>query len=156
VLADGRTCRRTDKWGTTTFKSQRIHFDCGPLGGDTVGVVGALTAGPDGFLVAQKALIAWREGESGTRPVEATPAKVSEVRLADALTCRAAGTGATLAFEGRRVTYTCGVKDGETVALLGDLEPVEGGFRVIRGRIAHSEAGFVLRSSDAILVTAPH
>jgi hypothetical protein len=155
VLADGRTCSRTDKWGTTTFKGQRLHFDCGLWGGDTVGMVGALTAGPEGFLGAQKAVIAWRESEAAARPIETTSAKASEVRLADALTCRAAGTGATPAFEGRRVTYTCGVKDGETVALLGDLEPVEGGFRIVRGRIGHSETGFVLRSSDAILVTAP-
>ena len=47
------------------------------------------------------------------------------------------------------------MKDGDTVALLGDLEAVEGGFRIVRARIAHGESGFTLRSSETILVTAP-
>ena len=56
---------------------------------------------------------------------------------------------------GRRASFTCGMKDGETVALLGDLEPAEGGFRILRARIAHGEKGFTLGSSDPILVSAP-
>jgi hypothetical protein len=47
------------------------------------------------------------------------------------------------------------MKDGETVALLGDLEPAEGGFRILRARIAHGEKGFTLVSSGPILVSAP-
>ena len=47
------------------------------------------------------------------------------------------------------------MKDGETVALLGDFEPVEGGFLIVRARIAHGEAGFVLRSAEPILVKGP-
>ncbi|HYN02197.1 MAG TPA: hypothetical protein VE359_07115, partial [Vicinamibacteria bacterium] len=65
------------------------------------------------------------------------------------------GKGATLAFEGQRATYTCGMKDGDTVALLGDLAAAEGGFRIVRARIAGGESGFTLRSSEPILVTAP-
>lgn len=156
TLPDGRTCQRTGKRDTTTFQGQRVNFDCGRRGGDTVALVGALTFGPEGLLTAQKALIEWREsGMSAPGPIETTPAQVSEVALSDALTCRRVRTGAALAFEGRRVNYSCGTKDGETVALLGDPEPVEGGFRIVRARIAQGEAGFVLRSLETIVVAAP-
>jgi hypothetical protein len=63
--------------------------------------------------------------------------------------------GATLAFGGRRANYTCGMKDGDTVVLLGDVEPAEDGFRIVRARIAHGEQGFALVSSESILVSVP-
>jgi uncharacterized membrane protein len=150
ALPDGRECRSTGKRPTTNFRGQRVNFDCGLWGGDTVGLIGPVTVGADGLLVAQKAVIEWRESGNRQRDPEPTPARVSEIALADGLTCRFAGEGATLAFEGRRASFTCGMKDGDTVTLLGELEPVEGGFR-----IAHGESGFTLRSSGPILVTAP-
>ena len=89
------------------------------------------------------------------RKAEPALARASEIALADGLTCRFAGKGATLAFEGRRASFTCGMKDGDTVALLGDLEAVEGGFRIVRARIAQGARGSRSRSSEPILVTAP-
>ena len=85
-------------------------------------------------------------------PVLARPA---EIALLDGLTCRQAGRGATLAFEGRRASFTCGMKDGDTIALLGDLEAAEGGFRIVRARITQGAQGFALASSEPIFVTAP-
>jgi uncharacterized membrane protein len=155
ALPDGRECRSTGKGATITFRGQRVNFDCGRSGGDTLGLVGPLTVGPEGLLAAQKAVIEWRESGNAPRTVETTPARVSEVALGDGLACRLSGMGATLAFEGRRASYTCGMKDGDTVVLLGDLEPGEGGFQIVRARIAHGESGFSLRSSETILVAAP-
>jgi uncharacterized membrane protein len=155
TLPDGRVCRSTGKRATMTFRGQRVDFDCGRWEGDTLGLVGPLTVGTEGLLGAQKAVIEWRDGENPPREIEMTPAQASEIALADGFLCRFAGMGATLAFEGRRATYTCGMKDGDTVALLGDLEPAKGGFRIVRARIAHGETGFTLRSSETILVTSP-
>ena len=155
ALPDGRECRSTAKRKTTNYRGQRVNFDCGLWGGDTVGLIGPVTVGADGLLVAQKAVIEWRESGNLPREVETTSARVSEIALGDGLTCRFAGLGATLAFGGRRASYTCGMKDGDTVTLLGELEPVEGGFRIVRARIVHGEIGFTLRSSEPILVTAP-
>ena len=155
TLPDERLCRSTGKGATMTFRGQRVNFDCGRWGGDTVGLVGPLTVGDGGLLTAQKAVIDWRESGSAPHPIETTAVRVSEIALADGLTCRFAGKGATLAFEGRRASFTCGMKDGDTVTLLGELEPVEGGFRIVRARIAHGEGGFTLRSSETIFVTAP-
>ena len=89
------------------------------------------------------------------RKAEPALARASEIALADGLTCRFGGKGATLAFEGRRASFTCGMKDGNTVALLGDLEGVEGGFRILKARITHGAQGFTLVSSEPMLVTAP-
>jgi uncharacterized membrane protein len=157
ALPDGRVCQRVRKQPipTPVYNAQRVNFDCGFEGGDTVALIGPLEMGSEGLLSARKALIEWRDGLAAPRPVETTAARVSEVALADGLTCRYAGTGATLAFEGRRASYTCGMKDGDTVALLGDFEPVEGGFRIVRARIAQGDAGFVLRSLETIVVTGP-
>jgi uncharacterized membrane protein len=158
VLPDGRACQRTGTrpTPTPTYNGQRVNFDCGRRGGDTVALVGPLTPGSEGLLAARKAVIEWREGGLNVPPpIETTVARVSEVALADDLTCRLAGADVTLAFEGRRAQFTCGMKDGETVALLGDFEPVEGGFFIVRARIAQIDAGFVLRSSESILVTGP-
>ena len=46
------------------------------------------------------------------------------------------------------------MKDGDTIALLGDLEAAEGGFRIVRARITQGAQGFTLASSEPILVTA--
>jgi hypothetical protein len=155
ALPDGTVCRSAGEGATLAFEGRRLSFDCGLAGVDRAGLLGPLAGGPGDLLTAQRAEIAWNEGLASLRRVEPVGARVSEIALADGLVCRHAGTGVTLAFEGRRASYTCGMKDGDTVALLGELEPVEGGFRIVRARIAHGESGFTLRSSEPILVTAP-
>jgi hypothetical protein len=131
-------------------------FGCGSANGQNLWIVGPLQVAPDGLLAAGKTVTEWRDTETSPgKPVERTAARVSEISLVDGLTCRFAGTGATLAFEGRRASYTCGMKDGDTVALLGDLEPGEGGFRIVRARVTNGGSGFSLRSTETILVTAP-
>jgi uncharacterized membrane protein len=155
ALPDGRECRSTARGPTTNYRGQRVNFDCGSWGGDTVGLVGPLAVGTDGLLVAQKAVIEWRESGNLPREIETTSGRASVVTLGDGLTCRFSGMGATLAFEGLRANYTCGMMHGDTVLLLGDFEPVEGGFRITRARVANAGDGFALRSSETILVTAP-
>jgi hypothetical protein len=55
---------------------------------------------------------------------------------------------------GRRAIFTCGMKDGDTVALLGDLEPAEGGFRILRARIAGEAALNELLSAPRAVITS--
>jgi uncharacterized membrane protein len=154
-LSDGTLCRSTGKGAAPVFDGQRLNFDCGQAGVDRVGLLGPLEGAPGGLLGARRAEIEWNEGLSSVRRSQLAPARAVEIALADGPTCRFAGEGATLAFDGRRASYTCGTGDGDTVALLGDLEPAEGGFRIVRARLHHGDGGFVLRSSETILVTAP-
>jgi uncharacterized membrane protein len=155
VLSDGVICRSAGKGATLSFEGQRLNFDCGQSGVDKLGLLGPLAIGPEGMLTTERAEITFNESLFSVRKAEPTLARASEIALANGLTCRLAGKGATLAFEGQRATYTCGMKDGDTVALLGDLAAAEGGFRIVRARIADGESGFTLRSSEPILVTAP-
>jgi uncharacterized membrane protein len=155
TLPDGVVCRSAGRGATLAFEGQRLNFDCGQSGVDRLGLLGPLSPGPDGLLQTRKAEIGWNEGSSSVRKAEPILARPAEIALLDGLTCRHAGPGATLAFDGRRASFTCGMKDGDTVALLGELEPVEGGFGIVRARIVHGESGFTLRSSEPILVTAP-
>ena len=155
TLPDGVVCRSTGNGATLAFEGQRLNFDCGLSGVDRLGLLGPLSPGPEGLLQARKAEIGWNEGSSSVRKAEPILARPAEIALLDGLTCRHSGRGATLAFEGRRANYTCGTKDGDTVALLGELEAAEGGFRILRARIAHGAQGFALVSSQPILVTAP-
>ena len=155
TLPDGTVCRSAGRGATLAFEGQRLNFDCGQSGVDRLGLLGPLSPGPEGLLQARKAEIGWNEGSWSVRNAGPVLARPAEIALSDGLTCRHAGRGATLAFEGRRASFTCGMQDGDTVALLGDLEGVEGGFRILRARIAQGAQGFTLVSSEPLLVTAP-
>lgn len=155
TLPDGVVCRSAGKGATLAFESQRLNFDCGPSGVDKLGLLGPLSPGPEGLLQARKAEIAWNEGSWSVRNAGPVLARPAEISLSDGLTCRHAGKGATPSFAGRRASFTCGMKDGDTIALLGNLEAAEGGFRIVRARITQGAQGFALASSEPILVTAP-
>jgi hypothetical protein len=62
---------------------------------------------------------------------------IAEIVLADSTVCRHAGEGATLAFDGKRLNYTCG---NASVGLIGDIEPQAGGvFRVEKAKLDGTE-----------------
>ncbi len=155
TLSDNTECRPPAASTELRFRGQRVSFDCGRSGGDTLALVGPFTPGPEGLLVAQKVFVPWRTGDQDTETAVAVPVRATEITLATGLACRFAGTGATLAFAGRRLAYSCGTKDGDTVALLGELEPAEGGFRILLAKVADGESGFTLRSTEPILVSVP-
>jgi hypothetical protein len=117
TLPDGVVCRSVGKGAALAFEGQRLNFDCGPSGVDRLGLLGPLSPGPEGLLQARKAEIGWNEGSWSVRKAEPVLTRPAEIALSAGLTCRHAGRGATLAFEGRRASFTCGMKDGDTVAL---------------------------------------
>ena len=137
-----------------------LTFDCGPSGVDIAGPPPVRSLGPGGMLAAKEgggSTSSTRGLFSGAQGGAHTVARASEIALADGLTCRFAGKGATLAFEGRRASFTCGMKDGDTVTLLGELEPIEG--EIFAGSSGPgsptARAASPLRSSEPILVTVP-
>lgn len=82
---------------------------------------------------------------------EVTPLEleVSSVWLAGGGVCYWAGYGATLAFGGERVNYTC---QGDDV-LLGDLEQVGGEVYAHKGTVGHDDEGFTLSDEARVRVT---
>lgn len=154
ALPDGTVCRTGDR-ALLGPGGRPLSFECGTAGVDVIALLGPLGAGPDGLLAAQRAELAWNEGEYSIRREAAAPVRVSEIAFSDGLTCRSSGAGATVAFEGRRATFTCGTLDGARVVLLGNLEPVEGGFRVRRARVVAGAGGFSVADEESLLVTLP-
>lgn len=76
---------------------------------------------------------------------DAAPAAIV---LPDGTECLWAGNGATIAFEGRRVNYTCGTTDAGDVVLLGDpVSPEETVWTVTRGIVGRENDAFVLTES---------
>lgn len=87
-------------------------------------------------------------------PTEAITEPPAIVALPDGTPCAFAGTGATLAFNGKRLNYTCEV-EGQEVGLLGDLQPQNNGTwlaeKVVLG---HNDNGFFIQESEMVTVMA--
>jgi uncharacterized membrane protein len=154
ALPDGTVCRAGDR-ALLGPGDRLLTFECEPSGVDVVALLGPLAAGPGGVLVAHRAELAWNEGEYSVRREASTPVRVSEIAFSDGLACRSSGAGATVAFGGRRAAFTCGTLAGARVVVLGDLEPVEGGFRATRARVLTGDGGFTLAGEESLLVTPP-
>ena len=76
---------------------------------------------------------------------------VASITLPDGTECLNAGQGATMAFDGERVNYTCGTIDEGDVVLLGDLvSPMLDQLVVTRGITTHGGDGFSLVESNEI------
>jgi hypothetical protein len=154
ALPDGTVCRAGDR-ALLGPGGRLLTFECEPSGVDVVALLGPLAAGPGGLLLAQRAELAWNEGEYSVRREASTPVRVSEISFSDGLTCRSSGSGATVAFGGRRAALTCGTLAGARVVVLGDLEPVEGGLRATRARVVAGADGFSVAGEESLLVTLP-
>lgn len=86
------------------------------------------------------------------RKVPATGASpvATAIQLPEGVVCQFAGRGATLAFEGKRVNYTCSQSDNETTVLLNNPVFRDGAWLVERGLIQRTADGFALKSSQII------
>ncbi len=96
------------------------------------------------------------EGSATGAGTDMQAAPTAAFVLPDGNTCLFAGTGATLAFDGKRVTYTCDMApEGKMVGILGDPVPTgETEWQVEVATIAHGDGGFTLESSETIEFTA--
>ena len=71
---------------------------------------------------------------------------IAEIELEDGTVCLHAGEGATLAFDGKRLNYTCG---GPSVGLIGDIAISAGGvFQVEAAQLD----GTSLASSEMVTI----
>jgi hypothetical protein len=79
---------------------------------------------------------------------------VLEIELSDGTHCPFAGTGASLAFEGKRLNFSCPRDGDKEVGLLGDVVRTDRGWEMERAIIAHTEQGFQLQSSELVPIAA--
>lgn len=136
VLPDGNQCGLAGTGVTLAFDGKRLNYLCDQAPEDIlVGILGDpvvtgatewevevayIGRDSDGFVLEWSALVtfmAW------------------DISLVDGVRCLHAGFGATLAFEGERVNYTC-----DTIAA-GARGPEHGGDWVLLGRLVNDGEG---------------
>ena len=117
VLPDGTPCLHAGRGATLTFEGKRLNYTCG----DAAGLIGDVTVDQGMDITLEKATI------DGTTITGSEPMllMVSEVTLADGTLCLNAGRGATLAFDEKRLNFSCETVDG---GLIGDITEDDGVF----------------------------
>jgi heat shock protein HslJ len=75
------------------------------------------------------------------------------IQLPDGTQCLHAGRGATLAFDGKRLNYTCGTDGEDEVGLIGDMGLDLDILTVEKAVYGRDDSGFVLRASEPVVMT---
>ncbi|MFN8632875.1 MAG: META domain-containing protein [Chloroflexota bacterium] len=83
---------------------------------------------------------------------QSAPSSATSIQLPDGTVCRFAGTGATLAFEGKRVNYTCDESGEQSSVILGAPTLQAGTLSFERGYVQRTADEFVLASADTMSV----
>ncbi len=151
MLLNGSECLFAGTGATLAFDGQRLNYTCTAQGVEpTIGLIGEIVQDEAGVLTATRATI-----ERGADGFELADSKevtflVAQVMLADGTTCAFAGTGATLAFDGERLNYTCG---DPSVGLLGELIQGEAGqWSATKATLVRGDDGFELEEKEEVAI----
>lgn len=152
TLPSGERCAHAGDGATLAFDGDRLSWTCEPEDGAPRGLLGTPAVTEDGTGLT------WRLGVARTVPEggfalardERVTARVWALELATGERCAFAGEAATLAYEGRRVAYTC---DGDVV-VLGPLESDDRGVLAARAEVVRGAGGFEVRRPDRVRVVA--
>jgi len=150
TLPSGEVCGYAGEGATLAFDGLRLSWTCE-----------VAPSGPRGLfgepVVLGDTNVSWRIGSTARRAdgggfelarLESVDARVVRFTTVTGSSCSFAGEGATLAFGGDRVHYTC---DGDEVAvgsLIGDAQ----GLSATIGTLEPSDDGFVLRRPRAVRI----
>jgi putative hemolysin len=148
-LPDGTRCSFAGAGATLAFEGKRLNYTC-EVEGQEVGLLGDLQPS-EGAWSVEKAVIGHDDSGFFLEALEPVDMIIARIELADGTQCLFAGAGATLAFDGKRLNYTCEV-EGEEVGLLGDLWQSEGVWRVEKAVIGHGDSGFFLKESEEVAI----
>jgi heat shock protein HslJ len=150
TLPSGEVCGYAGEGATLAFDGLRLSWTCE-----------VAPSGPRGLfgepVVLGDTSVSWRIGSTARRAdgggfelarLESVDARVVRFTTVTGSSCSFAGEGATLAFGGDRVNYTC---DGDEVAvgsLIGDAR----GLSATIGTLEPSDDGFVLRRPRSVRI----
>jgi hypothetical protein len=156
VLPDGTWCRHAGFGATLAFDGKRLNYSCGEPGDNELGLIGDLQ-NEAGVLMAEQATLG-RDASGfvleATEMVAVTPLRID---LDSGIQCLSSGEGATLAFVGQRVNYTCSDPNAPITGLLGDFTQVqETVWSVEHATLARGADGFTLETSEVITYRIEH
>lgn len=132
VLPSLERCLHAGRGATLAFDGERLGWTCESPVDAPRGLVGQPVV-QDGVDVTWR-LIASERDDDGAFVVErdeVVQARAVQLVLATGETCAFAGLGATLAFDGERVNYTC----PDDVVVVGDLIADANGLLAVRGTL---------------------
>jgi hypothetical protein len=158
----GFRCTFAGTGATLAFEGKRLNFTCPQRKEAGVGLLGDPVAGPQGW---EMEMGVYAHGDDGFALQSSQMVLVLEIELGDGdrresrgfrevMHCPVAGTGSTLAFEGKRLNFACPRDGNREVALIGDVVPTERGWEMERATIAHTGKGFELLSSEMVPIAA--
>lgn len=146
VLQDGTICQHAGFGATLAFDGQRLNYTCG---GPELGILG------DPVFTGEVATLELVRLSLGSGPAtvsrrETVALTFGHVELEDGTRCAFAGRGATLAFEGRRLNYTCG---NDQIGLIGEFEFADGAVHATRVHLVQTSAGIQVEREERVFVT---
>jgi len=144
-------CTFAGTGATLAFEGRRLNFQCPPAVGKEIGLLGNVTLTERGWML-ERAVIG--RGDGGFVLEASTSVVISHIELADGTLCAFVGTGATLAFDGRRLNFQCPPRGGKEVGLLGEFAPADEGWTLELATIDHGDDGFELESAEQVRVAA--
>ena len=150
TLPSGEVCGYAGEGATLVFDGLRLSWTCE-----------VAPSGPRGLfgepVVLGDTNVSWRIGSTARRAdgagfelarLESVDARVVRFTTITGSSCAFAGEGATLAFGGERVNYTC---DGDDVAV-GPLTGDARGLSATIGTLERADDGFTLRRPRSIRI----
>lgn len=153
VLPDGTECAFAGQGATLAFEGQRLNYTCGENDAGLVGILGDVSVAGGHTVTINKALIVHSDDGFTLDSSEVLEFPINFVELASGEICASAGQGATLAFDDKRLNYTCSEAADQLIGLLGDLITTDaGGWMVEKAVVVHGNDGFALDNSELALV----
>lgn len=131
TLPDGRVCSYVGPEPRAQDLGDPLTYDCG----DGRGLRGAIEIDGTYMTVDREG----RENLDRDAIIESQDIRflIEEIVLSDGTICSHAGEGATLAFDGKRLNYTC---DAAEIALIGDIVIQAGGvYQVEKAKLEGTE-----------------
>jgi LysM repeat protein len=151
-LPDGTRCLHAGRGATLAFDGKRLNYTCGTDGESEVGLIGDMQLDVD-VLTVEKALYGRDDSGFVLKASEPVAMAVVEIELADGTQCLNAGRGATLAFDGKRLNYTCGQEGEDEVGLIGDMQLDVDVLTVEKALYGRDDSGFVFKASEKTTAT---
>jgi LysM repeat protein len=94
-----------------------------------------------------------KEVDASTEVTPSADGILEMIELPDGTQCLHAGRGATLAFDGKRLNYTCGTDGEDEVGLIGDMGLDLDVLTVEKALYGRDDSGFVLKASERVVMT---
>lgn len=147
--AQGVRCELAGEDASIAFEGKSLSFTCESSEEKEVGLVGEIRPTDAGWTIER---ITLTHDESGTAVQDSEMVVIAQVELENGTVCSSTGTGATAAFEGKRLNYTCAsaVESG----LIGDVEVTEEGWMIEQAFLGHGAEGLQMQSSELVPIAA--